>query len=137
MIDMQTVIENPLDKVFSRWAEAIETVVGKGNYSMSSSRTIFNSDKYARIFMMGNPTRSTDLTGNETSSLLSFQVDSFAKGDYGIKIAYDIDAVSHQVFLSLGFRRSFGPEELEDIDNNVARVTSRYNRIYTGQLLGE
>ena len=135
---MNTVIENPLDKVFARWSAAIEPVVGKGNYSMSSSRTVFNSDKYPRIFMMGNPTRSTDLTGNETSSLLSFQVDSFAKaGNGGAKNAYDIDAASHRVMLNLGFRRSYGPEEIENIDDNVIRVTSRYNRIYTGQLLGE
>lgn len=129
-------VDNPAEKVFKRWSAAIEPVVGAGNYSMSNSRTIVDSDKYARIFLMGNPTSRADLEGNESAATISFQVDSFAAGKKALTDAYEIDAASHQAMVDMGFRRTYS-EMLENIDSNIKRVTSRYSRIYTGQLLGE
>lgn len=134
---MPTVIENPALKVFERWAAEMEPVVGAGNYSMSSSKTLVDSDKYARIFMMGNPTTSSDLAGDECGTTASFQTDSFATGQKALTEAYNIDGKSHEAMVGMGFRRTYGPEEMENIDSNIKRITSRYSRVYTGQLLGE
>ena len=96
-----------------------------------------NKTKYARIFMMGNPTRDGDLEGDECSTIPAFQVDSFAKGTKALSEVYAIDDVSHRAMVGMGFRRSYGPELIENSDSTIKRVVSRYSRVYTGQLLGE
>lgn len=135
---MEDVTDNPYMKVFKRWAETMEPVVGKGNLSMSRSKTLMNSEKYARIFPLGNPALSTALGGEECATSLSFQVDSFARDDYDAQdTVFAVDAASHDCMVGMGFRRTYGPELLSDEGDNVQRVTSRYSRTYTGQLLGE
>lgn len=135
---MPITVENPVSKVYARWQEQIVKIVGKGNYSMSQSGTLAsNKTKYARIFMMGNPTRDGDLEGDECSTIPAFQVDSFAKGTKALSEVYDIDDVSHKAMIGMGFRRTYGPELLENADSTIKRVVSRYSRVYTGQLLRE
>lgn len=135
---MAVTVENPVSKVYDRWQEEIIKIVGKGNFSMSQSGTLAsNKTKYARIFMMGNPGNAWDLEGDECASMPSFQVDSFAKGTKALSEVYAIDDVSHKAMVSMGFRRSYGPELLENSDSTIKRVVSRYSRVYTGQLLGE
>lgn len=63
----------------------------------------------------------------------SFQVDSFA-GFKSLSIVYDIDNASHEAMVSMGFRRTYGPEEQSNIDNSIKRIVSRYSRVYTGTL---
>lgn len=135
---MAITVDNPVSKVYSIWSAAIEKKVGRGNFSMSQSGTLAsNKTKYARIFMMGNPTRDGDLEGDECSTVPSFQVDSFAKGTKALSEVYDIDDVSHKAMVGMGFRRSYGPELIENADSTIKRVVSRYSRVYTGKLLGE
>lgn len=135
---MAVTVENPVSKVYDRWQEEIIKIVGKGNFSMSQSGTLAsNKTKYARIFMMGNPGNAWDLEGDECATMPSFQVDSFAKGTKALSEVYAIDDVSHKAMVSMGFRRSYGPELLENSDSTIKRVVSRYSRVYTGQLLGE
>lgn len=58
---MPDTINNPVSEVFSRWSKDIQPAVGKGNFSMEKSQTIASGKtKYARLFMMGNPTQSTN-----------------------------------------------------------------------------
>lgn len=133
-----TTVDNPVSKVYSIWSTEIEKKVGRGNFSMSQSGTLAsNKTKYARIFMMGNPGNSWDLEGDECATMPSFQVDSFAKGTKALSEVYDIDDVSHKSMVSMGFRRIYGPELVENSDSTIKRVVSRYSRVYTGQLLGE
>jgi len=133
-----TTVDNPVSKVYSIWSSSIEKKVGKGNFSMSQSGTLAsNKTKYARIFMMGNPGNAWDLEGDECATMPSFQVDSFAKGTKALSEVYDIDDVSHKAMVGMGFRRTYGPELIENSDSTIKRVVSRYSRIYTGQILGE
>lgn len=135
---MAVTVDNPVSKVYSIWSAAIEKKVGRGNFSMSQSGTLAsNKTKYARIFMMGNPGNAWDLEGDECATMPSFQVDSFAKGTKALSEVYAIDDVSHKAMVSMGFRRTYGPELLENVDSTIKRVVSRYSRIYTGQLLWE
>lgn len=129
-------VDNPVSKVFARWKDAIEPEVGKGNYSYSKSKTLVNSDKYARIFLMGNPTTNGDLAGDEISTTPSFQADSFASGEGAESVVYHIDDVSHKAMVNMGFRRTYGPTQIDNyVDSNIIRVTSRYTMLYTGYLL--
>ena len=133
-----TTVDNPVSKVYFIWSTEIEKKVGRGNFSMSQSGTLAsNKTKYARIFMMGNPGNSWDLEGDECATMPSFQVDSFAKGTKALSEVYDIDDASHKSMVSMGFRRTYGPELIENSDSTIKRVVSRYSRVYTGQLLGE
>ena len=131
------ITDNPVSKVFARWSEGIAPVVGKGNYSMSNSHVLMRSDKYARIFMLGNPTSVSDLEGDECATTASFQVDTFASGPKALSAVYDIDSSSHAILTDMGFRRSYGPSLWEEDESGIQRLTSRYSRVYAGTLLGE
>lgn len=133
---MPDAINNPVSEVFSRWSKDIQPTVGKGNFSMEKSQTIAtDKKKYARLFLMGNPTQSSSLDGSECATVLSFQVESYASGTKALSTAYEIDSKSHQAMISMGFRRTFGPEEVANSEKSFKRIISRYSRIYTGQLL--
>lgn len=133
---MITTIEPPVLEVFERWRKAVEPIVGKGNFSMEKSQTIASGKtKYVRLFMMGNPTQSTSLEGHECATVLSFQTESYASGIKALSTAYEIDSKSHQAMVSMGFRRTYGPEEVANSEKSFKRIISRYSRIYTGQLL--
>ena len=135
---MPITVDNPVVKIYERWSAEIQKVVGTGNCSMSQSGTLASKKtKYARIFMMGNPTRDGDLEGDECSTIPAFQVDSFAKGTKALSEVYAIDDISHKAMVGMGFRRTYGPELLENSDSTIKRVVSRYSRVYTGQLFGE
>lgn len=135
---MPDTVKNPVSSIFERWSAEIEKVVGKGNFSMERSGTLAsNKTKYARIFLMGNPGTAWDLSGNESATIPSFQVDSFAKGTKALSTVYEIDDASHKVLTASGFRRTYGPELVENADSTIKRVVSRYSRVYTGYLLEE
>ena len=119
-------IKNPALEVFKKWSEKVKNVVGE---SVAPGKK-----KYARIFLLGNPTINGDLEGNECATTASFQVDSFAAGFKSLSAVYDIDNASHEAMISMGFRRTYGPEEQNNIDNSIKRIVSRYSRVYMGEL---
>nr|DAF65417.1 MAG TPA: hypothetical protein [Siphoviridae sp. ctbbV81] len=133
---MPTVIYPPVEETLLRWSKIVGAFVGKGNYSMEKSQTIAtDKKKYARLFLMGNPTQSSSLDGSECATVLSFQTESYASGVKALSTAYEIDSKSHQAMVSMGFRRTYGPEEVANSEKSFKRIISRYSRIYTGQLL--
>lgn len=134
---MPDTIKNPISEVFNRWSKAVEPVVGKNNYSMDKSQTIASTKKaYARLLMLGNTTRNSDLEGDECATLISFQTESYASGANDLSKVYDeIDEASHKAMVGMGFRRIYGPELQNNAENSIKRVVSRYSRTYTGQFL--
>lgn len=48
---------------------------------------------------------------------------------------YELDKISHQAMVSMGFRRTYGPEPMFFGDSGIKKLVSRYSRIYTGKLL--
>ncbi len=124
-------VKNPSPDVFERWSEAIEPLVGQGNYAMDMTSKIAKAP-YARIFMMGNPGTAWDLEGDECATSASFQVESFASGKRPLSSVYKIDDASHKVMTEMGFRRTYGPELINNDDPLIRRVISRYQRIFTG-----
>lgn len=122
--------------VFDKWGATMEQVLGKGNYSMEDSSTIAKAP-YACLFQMGAPGARWDLEGDECATNPSYQVDSYASGQKALTKAYEIDEASHKVMTSLGFRRTYGPEPVRNIDSKIKRITSRYTMLYAGKLLGE
>lgn len=124
-------VKNPVLDVFEHWESYIRTIVGE-NHSMDWSTQV-EQVPWARLLLMGNPTRQADLEGNEIATNVSFQAESYANGRNALTDAYRIDDVSHQAMIDLGFTRTYGPELIRNNNNPLTRrVVSRYSRIYTG-----
>ena len=135
---MPDTIESPVLEVFSRWGAAVSKITGADNYSMDGSETNASGKKaYAQLYMLGNPTLRSDLEGNECATTPSFQVDSFASGTKPLTKVYKIDDASHKAMVDMGYRRTYGPELMENADGSIKRVVSRYSRVYAGKLLNE
>ena len=128
------IVANPFAEVFSRFGEALEPVVGEGNWGDDINPTM-TSTRYARLIQLGMPTTSKDLEGNECATNLSVQAEAFASGVTATTDAYVVDNAIHQCMIDMGFRRTFGPEIIRNADSRITRLVSRYARIYTGQLL--
>lgn len=129
------VVDNPIRKIYKRWAAGISTLVGS-NCSMEVSETVATTP-YARIYLMGAPGSSYDLENNEAQTRLTIQAESFADGEYGIEDAYDIDAKTRELMLQMGFRCYYGPQLIANANTRIKRVISRYTRNYSGSLLFE
>ena len=128
-------VDNPVEKVFKRWSEeAAKPICGK-NYSMDMSK-IPATFPYMRMMYMGGITTRTDLDGNECAANISFQIESFADGSNSLSKVYKMDESSHRCMVGMGFRRNYH-NLIENSDNKIKRVVSRYSLVYTGQLLGE
>ena len=125
---MSEIVRNPALEVFERWGEAMKEAVGEENYASDNSITIAKTP-YARLYMIGNPTGEQDLEANECSTIPSFQVEVFTSGQKAIAKAYEIDSASHQAMISMGFRRTYGPELIPNIDLRIKRCVSRYSRV--------
>lgn len=126
---METV-KNPITQVFGEWSKKMRTVVGHNNVRVSSSGLVASAP-FARIFLMGAPTHRKTLDGTEASVTLSMQTDVFSSGERGLSDAYDYDQESHDAMVSMGFRRTYGPELIDNADSDIKRVVSRYSLIYT------
>lgn len=123
----------PLKEVYKNWIEAVTNLVGD-NYSMDASQTP-SKLPYARLQYMGGTLLDGDLEGDEAANTITFQVDSFATGTKALSKVYAIDNVSHQAMVNMHFRRTY-QGETPNSDNSIKRITSRYTRIYTGDLNG-
>lgn len=129
-------IKSPVVDVFTRWGKEVAKITGQDNYSMDGSETNASGKKaYAQLYMLGNPAAIGDLEGNECATTPSFQVVCFTSGSKALTRAYELDNVSHKAMVSMGFRRTYGPELLNSNDSGIKKLVSRYSRIYTGTLL--
>ena len=124
-------VSNPIVTIYSKWKEAVEPVVGKNNTSMENKQTI-STFPYANMRLMGTPTASSDLNGNEGAIMPSVQIDLYTNGNKALSKAYDIDSVSHEAMVSMRFRRTYGSSLVDNADNSIKRLTSRYERILGG-----
>ena len=123
MLTVKTIVET----VFAKWCEALKNMVGD-NVSMENS-TIVNSMPYATMYFQGLPTDSADLEGNDNSITPSIQIDIYTSGQKALSKGYEIDEKSHAALISMGFRRSYGPELIQATDPSIKRLISRYSRV--------
>lgn len=88
-------------------------VTGADNYSMDGSETNASGKKaYAQLYMLGNPITRGDLEGDECATMPSFQVNCFTSGSKALTRLYELDKISHKAMVSMGFRRTYGPEPM-------------------------
>lgn len=116
-----------INQIYEKWGEAVSEKVGD-NFSMENS-TIINDLPYASLFFLGLPSAGIALEGGELGVSPTAQVDIYTTGQRALSIAYEIDDVSHNTLLEMGFQRNYGPELIQSTDPSVKRLTSRYERV--------
>jgi len=122
-------VQDPWEAVFEEWGEAVKPIVGE-NYSADNTTTAAKFP-FARLLLTGAPTADMDLYGNETAIQPAFTVESFAMGNGALTLARRIDAASHAAMIAMGYRRTYGPSVIENIDSNIKRIVSRYVGLHT------
>lgn len=133
---MLETIKSPVVDVFTRWGKEVSKITGQDNYSMDGSETNASGKKaYAQLYMLGNPATRGDLEGNESATMPTFQSVCFTSGNGALTRVYELDDVSHNAMVNMGFRRTYGPELFISNDSGIKKLVSRYSRIYTGTLL--
>lgn len=123
MLTIYSIISN----TYAKWSEAISEKVGN-NYSMENS-SVINSLPYASLYFIGLPGNSYDLEGGEGTVMPTLQVDIYTNGQRALTKSYEIDEVSHETLVRMGYRRNYGPELNQSTDPSIKRLTSRYNRV--------
>ena len=131
---MPLVIENPTEKVFEIWKSKMEKVVD--GLSMEASEKVYNGKSYARLLYLGSTIAGSDLEGDECAVKIDFQTECFCSGYKSLTAVYKIDETSRKAMVDMGFRCTY-QNSVENIDETIKRVVSRYSMLYTGQLLGE
>jgi len=121
------VIKNPIYDIFDRLAKSVYPKVGD-NSSMSTTEEV-SDFPYFSVKLLGYPTMRTDTEGNETHANVTIQTDSYADGAGALIKAYGIDDLAHQEMLNMGFRRTYGPTPMDNSQQSIKRVTSRYTRL--------
>lgn len=131
---MPQIIKNPTEKVFEIWKTKMEKVVD--GLSMEPSEKVYNGKSYARLLYLGSVIAESDLEGDECAVRIDFQTECFYSGYKALTAVYEIDEISRQAMIDMGFRCTY-QSLVENINENIKRVVSRYSRLYAGKLLGE
>lgn len=117
-----------VEKTYVLWGEAVSKKVGD-NYSMDDSSTI-SKFPYASLYFLGLPTDTATLEGDEGTVLATLQVSVYTTGQRALTQAYEIDEVSHETLVRMGYRRNYGPELGQSTDPSIKRLISRYARVW-------
>lgn len=133
---MLITVDNPASKVFERWSAAIKENTNVGNNVSMDMSHVPSTFPYIRMAYLGGVQAQGDLEGDECGVTITFQTESFATGQKKLTDVYTLDDASHKIMVNMGFRRIYNGA-VENIDSSIARVISRYSRLYTGYLPGE
>lgn len=127
-------VDNPFERIFAIWKKAMEVEVGK-NLSSDPNVSVAKFP-YATLTYLGAQHNMGTTDGSEVAVTVSVQTDCYTSGTMSQSKVWALDDVSHKAMAGMGFRRS--SQTLTSTDSSsIKRVTCRYSRVYTGQLLGE
>ena len=124
MLTVKSIVEN----TYAKWGEAISAEVGD-NYSMDDSSTV-SKFPYSSLYFLGLPTDTATLEGDEGTVLATLQVSVYTTGQRALTQAYEIDEVSHETLVRMGYRRNYGPELGQSTDPSIKHLISRYARVW-------
>ena len=95
---------------------------------MEDSETV-SKFPYCSLYFLGLPGDTYTLEGDEGTVNPTLQVSVYTNGQKAVSKAYEIDEVSHEILISMGYRRTYGPEFTQATDPSIKRLTSRYSRV--------
>ena len=121
---MADVIAIDLDQIYRAWRSYLLEHSEAKHFGMVNDKSVAEFP-YAGLMMLGRPTNTTDLEGNECTIDLTFQTDCYSDSK-NVSPLYEMDAACWKFFQELGFRR-MGDTPLSVVSNsNVKRLTSRF-----------
>lgn len=120
-------VKSIVEKTYEKWSTAVSEKVGD-NYSMEDSETV-SKFPYCSLYFLGLPGDTYTLEGDEGTVNPTLQVSVYTNGQKAVSKAYEIDEVSHEILISMGYRRTYGPEFTQATDPSIKRLTSRYGRV--------
>lgn len=121
-------VQSIITQTYEKWAEKISQKVGD-NYSMENSGTV-SKFPYCSLYFLGVPTNTATLEGDESSVVPTAQIDVYTNGQKALTKAYEIDEVSHETLVRMGYRRNYGPELDKNTDPSIKHLISRYTRVW-------
>lgn len=124
MLTVKSIIETTYEK----WVNAIKEKVGN-NYSMENSGTV-SKFPYCSLYFLGVPGDTYTLECDEGTVVPTLQVDIYTSGQKALTKAYEIDEVSHETLVRMGYIRNYGPELSQNTDPSIKRLISRYTRVW-------
>lgn len=120
---------DPWNRVLTNVTKALE---GKCSNIVSSESDTPSAFPAAMITVIDNRDQVSDLENTETGVTSSMRINTFS--NKSLTEARAIMAVACDSMRDMGYRRTFGPREIENVrDRNVKRVEARFRR-FVGSL---
>lgn len=120
---------DPWNRVLTNVGKALE---GKCSNIVASETDTPSSFPATMITAIDNRDQVSDLENTETGVTSSMRINTFS--NKSLTEARDIMAVACDAMRDMGYRRTFGPREIENVrDRNVKRVEARFRR-FVGSL---
>lgn len=120
---------DPWNRVLTNVSKALE---GKCSNIVASETDTPSSFPATMITAIDNRDQVSDLENTETGVTSSMRINTFS--NKSLTEARDIMAVACDAMRDMGYRRTFGPREIENVrDRNVKRVEARFRR-FVGSL---
>lgn len=120
---------DPWNRVLTNVTRALE---GKCSNIVSSESDTPSAFPAAMITVIDNRDQVSDLENTETGVTSSMRINTFS--NKSLTEARTIMAVACDAMRDMGYRRTFGPREIENVrDRNVKRVEARFRR-FVGSL---
>lgn len=120
---------DPWNRVLTNVTKALE---GKCSNIVSSESDTPSAFPAAMITVIDNRDQVSDLENTETGVTSSMRINTFS--NKSLTEARVIMAVVCDAMRDMGYRRTFGPREIENVrDRNVKRVEARFRR-FVGSL---
>lgn len=77
-----------------------------------------------------NPSTAEDMDNNENAVVPMVEITTYTKGDTAFNDGKKIHNLSDSCMRSMGFKRTFGPQQIVNIsDTTICRLIARYTRI--------
>jgi hypothetical protein len=118
------------------YANKIYTLVKNaiGTTLLKDSSQTFTNTPTAFPFMFfdqkDNPTTADDLDNNENAVNATIEITIYTNDTSKLTTAKKIHAIADTQMRSMGFRRTFGPQQITNIaDTSICRLIARYTRI--------
>ncbi|WP_066719906.1 hypothetical protein [Clostridium sp. Marseille-P299] len=79
---------------------------------------------------LDNPSTAEDMDNNENAVIPMIEITTYTKGDSSFNDGKKIHNLSDASMRSMGFKRTFGPQQVTNIsDKTICRIIARYTRV--------
>lgn len=117
-------LEIDLEKIYSAWRTYLLANSNAKHFGMLFDPTKQAKFPYANLRMMSRSRDGSDFENDEMSIALTFETEAYIN-NAELMTLYNIDTVSADFFIELGFRR-IGDSAVIRVSDTVTKITSRF-----------